>query len=112
MSEPKPITPIELTGVTATFRRVEDAYYLRRNLFSAISTGRSYQNWERTISTELTKLMEDVPATLPLDERIAVAERRIAKQTAIIVEATTKLKEHYGIVFVDDFIPGDAAQPQ
>lgn len=100
------ITSANLVAVTNAFKTVEDAYYTRQTLRRILQTDRQYSNWQRTMHDGLKKEMPDVPDALPMDERIAVAECRIAKKTAQIAETAERLRESYGIVFVDD-----AAEP-
>lgn len=104
MSEPASvtITSANLVAVTNAFKAIEDAYYTRQRLRRILQTDRKYDNWQRSMNEGFQKEMPDVPDTLPIDERVAVADCRIAKKTTLIAEQAERLQTAYGIVFVDD----------
>ena len=105
------ITSTNLIAVTNAFKAIEGAYYSRQNLRRIIQTERKYDNWQCSMNEGFKKEMPDVPDTLPVDERIAVAECRIAKKTAHIAEQVQRLQAAHGIVFVDDASGAPAQTP-
>jgi hypothetical protein len=102
----KPLTTITASNVIAVaqcMRTIVDAYEMRRQLQNVLSHHGQKSTYEEWADKVLTPLMEDVPQTLPIDERLAIAKRRVIKHTQAIAGADKQLREHHGLTFADDF---------